>query len=121
MVLIGIVVPVVMRGISIGLQAAERARNTAQAATLGEGKLIELMATRDWSLMSSGGDFSPDWPQYRWSCQTVSRDFSAVEVVLQVSWMERGVEQSLALSTMAYDDTLTTTGTETETGTGTTR
>ncbi|GMV95857.1 MAG: type II secretion system protein [Phycisphaerae bacterium] len=104
MMLMGIVLPVVMSGVSTALSAAERARNTAQAATLGEAKLAELVATGQWGLTAGGGDFSPDFPQYRWVCQTATRDFGAVEIILQVSWIERGMERSLLLSTIAYEN-----------------
>ncbi|MGA2500357.1 MAG: type II secretion system protein [Tepidisphaeraceae bacterium] len=107
MVLMGIVLPVVMSGMSAALAASSRARSTAQAATLGETKLSELIATSQWSSASGGGDFGPDWPGYRWECQTVTRDYGATEIVLKVTWQERGTDRSLLVSTMAYDNTLT--------------
>ncbi|MFI5381796.1 MAG: type II secretion system protein [Tepidisphaerales bacterium] len=107
MVLMGIVLPVVATGISGALAAASRARLTAQAATLGETKLSELIVTAQWSSASGGGDFGPDWPGYRWECQTASRDYGATEIVLKVTWQERGTDKFLLLSTMAYDNTLT--------------
>jgi prepilin-type N-terminal cleavage/methylation domain-containing protein len=117
MVLIGIVVPVAMAGLSLALVAASHARYTAQAASLGEAKLMELVATGQWMMGVGGGDFSPDWPQYRWTAQMATRDFNAYEIDLQVAWTERGVEQTLNVSTIVYD---TTTASDSTGTTGTT-
>lgn len=116
LVLIGIVVPVAMTGISLALAAAAHARNTAQAAALGEAKLMEMVATSQWGAVGTGGTFSPDWPEFRWSAQTVTRDFNTQEILLNVMWTERGVEQALSVSTVMYYSTAT----EDTTGTGTT-
>jgi hypothetical protein len=113
MVLIGIVVPVAMTGLSLALAAASHARYTAQAASLAEAKLMELVSTGQWMMGVSNGDFSPDWPQYRWTAQMATRDFNVDEIVLQVAWTERGAERSLIVSTMVYDTSLTSTSTDT--------
>lgn len=115
LVLIGIVVPVAMSGISLALAAAGHARNTAQAASLGEAKLMELVATGQWAMSGSAGDFGTDWPQYRWTSQITNRDFNVSEIILVVTWTERGTEQSAVVSTLVYDTSLTTTS---ETGSG---
>lgn len=107
LVLMGIVLPVVMRGISGAMAAASRAKFTAQATTLGEAKLSELIATSQWSSAAGGGDFGQDWPGFKWECQTTTRDYGATEIVLRVTWNERGADRSILLSTMAYDNTLT--------------
>jgi prepilin-type N-terminal cleavage/methylation domain-containing protein len=103
MVLIGIVVPVVMQGISMALMASSHARYMAQAAALGEAKLSELVVSGQWTLAAGNGDFSPDWPQYRWTSRALARDFGANEMTLDITWTERGLEQKLSLSTIAYD------------------
>jgi len=80
---------------------------------------MELVATGQWLTAGAGGDFSPDWPLFRWSSQTATRDFNASEILLQVTWMERGTEQSWSVSTIVYD-TGTTEGTTTGATSGTT-
>lgn len=105
LVLVGIVLPVVMQGVSIALAASSHARYLAQAASLGEAKLTELVATGDWLVASGSGDFGIEWPQYRWSCQNFTRDFTTYELVLHVIWTERGEERSLDLATLAFDNT----------------
>ena len=99
----GIVLPVVMAGLSLALFSAAHARNTAQAASLGEAKLMELVTTGQWGISATSGDFGNEWPGYKWSAQTASRDFGASEILLQVTWMEKGMQQSLSISTIVYD------------------
>jgi len=103
LVLLGIVVPVCMRGISVALSAAETAKHMSQAASLGEAKLNEMVSTNDWTLAGTTGDFGTDWPGYRWSCQTNTRDFDVTEIILTVTWQQRGQERSLNVSTMVSD------------------
>jgi prepilin-type N-terminal cleavage/methylation domain-containing protein len=101
MVLIGIVIPVAMRGVSVALNTASAAKRQAEAATLGEAKLNELVSLGDWTAGATSGDFGQDWPDYRWRLQTVARDFDVTEIVLTVQWSERGQERVLNLSTLA--------------------
>jgi hypothetical protein len=101
LVLIGIVIPVAMQGVSIAMSAASNARRTAEAAALGEAQLNRLVTTQDWQFGSVSGDFSPQWPDYKWSVETFPRDFSVTEIVLHVTWLDRGRERSLSVSTFA--------------------
>ncbi len=101
LVLIGIVVPVAMRGVSVALAAASTARRTAEAASLAEMKLNELIVDGTWQTSGTTGDF-PDYPDYRWTCDNVSRDYGTNEVALHVTWTQRGQERSLSVSTLVY-------------------
>ena len=118
LVLLGIVVPVCMRGISVALFSAETAKHMSQAAALGEARLNEMVSTGEWNMTATNGDFGTDWPEYKWTCQTYPRDFDVTEIVLTVSWQQRGQERSLNLSTMASDTVASggTGGTTTTTG-----
>lgn len=123
LMLIGIVLPVVMNGVSIALAAASHARYLAQASSLGEAKLTELVTTGDWLLSETNGDFGLEWPQYRWTSQNFTRDFSMNEIVLRVIWTERGEERTLDLATLAFDSgtvtsTTGSTGTSGSSGSG---
>ena len=111
LLLVGIVLPVVMNGISIALAASSHARYLAQASSLGEAKLSELVTTGDWLLSETNGDFGLEWPQYRWTCQNFTRDFSVNEIVIRVIWAERGEERTLDLSTLAFDSGTVTSST----------
>src|SRR5689334_555698 len=74
-VLMGIVLPVAMRGISIALAAASNSRHVAEASALADSQLNQLVAEGINNIGDSSGDFSPDHPEYRWTCQTAARDY----------------------------------------------
>jgi prepilin-type N-terminal cleavage/methylation domain-containing protein len=124
LVLLGIVVPVAMRGVSIALAAATTARRTAEAATLADAKLNELIADGSWQTSGTTGNFAPDHPEYTWTCENVSRDYGTNEVVLHVKWMQRGAEKVVSISTLVYQSaydsgsTVTTGGSTSSTGGG---
>lgn len=128
LVLIGVVLPVAMRGISLSLAAASKARHTGEASELARHKLAELSLQTDTSLYSSSGDFGADWPEYKWQSTFVSRDYGVNELTVTVTWKSRGEDQSLALSTLTYpgaylmpdttDGTTSTSGSGTGAGTG---
>jgi prepilin-type N-terminal cleavage/methylation domain-containing protein len=101
LVLLGIILPVAMRGISNGLLAASNARHMAEASSLAETKLQELTLSTT-TTMSTGtqGDFSPDHPDYKWTCETAPRDYGMTEIALHVTWLERGTQKTFTLSTL---------------------
>ena len=109
LLLLGIVMPVAMRGISIALAAADNARHVAEASALAETKLNDLLTQGVSSASGLTGDFSPDHPEYQWSYQSAPRDYGVTEVQLRVTWQERGRPRNFDLSTLTYS-TGTTTG-----------
>jgi type II secretory pathway pseudopilin PulG len=101
---LAIVLPVAMRGVSLALAAASNAKHTREATTLAEQKLQELTTIT----MPSGtqtGDFSPDFPDYHWTCQVASLDYGVRELDLRVSWDDRGQEHGVNFSTLFNPDT----------------
>ena len=69
MVLLGLVLPAVMQGISLSSRLAGDARQRNEAAILAQEKLNELLATQAWNGGVLSGDFSQiGWPAYRWQC-----------------------------------------------------
>ena len=111
MVMLGIVLPVAMRGVSIALATASSARHRAEAAELGSAKLDELVATGEWSATAPSGDFGSDYPGYTWTVQMASRDYGVTEIQLTVTWQERGQPRTLNLATLVSD--VNTTDTQT--------
>ena len=104
LVLMGIIVPVAMQGISISLRAATHAKRTSEATILAETKLNDLVTTRTWSTVAANGDFGQDWPDYRWTCQSIARNDAAVtEVAVSVLWKERNSDRSVTVSTLVYE------------------
>jgi prepilin-type N-terminal cleavage/methylation domain-containing protein len=116
LVIIGIVLPVTMTGASLAMRAGSLARRQAEAATLGEAKLTEMVSMATWSSGSADGDFGQDFPSYHWTLETAQRDMNVTELLLTVTWKDRGEDRSVKLSTFAYVST--TGGTGTGTGTG---
>ena len=102
LLLLGIVLPVAMRGVSMSLAAASRARNMAEAASLADTKLNELVATQMWSTSGDSGDFGEQFPGYTWSSQATPFDYGMTQIDLRVSWVERGREAFLDVSTLVY-------------------
>jgi len=104
LVLLGIILPVAMRGISMALAASSHARHTAEATVLAQAKLNDLLIEGTWTQSNVSGDFAPDHPEYHWVCQSEQRDYSLDQVTVTVTWNERGQERSLNLSTLASEN-----------------
>lgn len=100
---ISIVIPVVMQGISIATALASITRQRAEAVTLAQSKLDELVITGDWQAAELSGDFSPQYPNYQW--QAVVSDWDELdmkEIDLTVTWVSRGSPREIQLSTLVY-------------------
>ena len=119
-VLMGIVLPVAMHGVSLCMRAAQASRQRTEAAGLAEAKLNELVATGDWQYGMLSGDFGEAWPEYRWNgAANEWNDPTLQELSVRVSWTTRGEERDVTLTTLVYDSstvTASTTGTGTTTG-----
>jgi prepilin-type N-terminal cleavage/methylation domain-containing protein len=110
LVLLGIVLPPIMRCTSIALSAASSARHTTEAAALAQTQLQQVIALNQWS-QSMQGDFSQQGhPEYQWTIQSQPRDYGVSDVMITVSWKEAGADRQLRLTTLAYDTTTTTGG-----------
>lgn len=102
LVLIAVVIPATMHGVTVSLRAAQQARLQQEASALAEWRLNEIVALRDPALYSGVGDFAPHFPEYRWQIENAPADFAMTEVWITVSWQVRGQERSLSLSTLVY-------------------
>ena len=101
--LVAIVFPVVINGLSLCLATAENARQQAQAASLAQSKLAELVATGQLYDAELSGDFEPDWPEYRWSAQLNDwEDSRLIQLDVSVIWTRRGEDRDVMLSTLVY-------------------
>jgi prepilin-type N-terminal cleavage/methylation domain-containing protein len=101
MVLLAIILPVAMKGISLAMAAGATARRTADAATLAEAKLNELVADGTWTSGQLSGNFAPDQPDYQWQCVTATRDYGLTEIGVRVTWLDRGLPRQLTVATLA--------------------
>ena len=101
LVLLGIILPIAMQGVSMAMAAASNARRTAEATTLAETKLNELVADGTWASGSLSGDFAPLQPEYQWACLTQQRDYGLTEVAIRVTWADRGHVREMIVATLA--------------------
>src|SRR6266487_2607745 len=73
MVLLAIVLPVAMKGISIATRAAAVSKHRTIAAQLGSSKLQEIIATGQWETTTNlSGDFTAEgteYYEYTWTAQ----------------------------------------------------
>ncbi len=106
LLLFGIVVPVAMNAIDLSTHAGSIARHQAEAATLADAKLAELVAQAqvDPTLATAGGinsgDFGPDFAGYRWTLQSTQREFDTAELAVSVQWPDQGSQRSVTVSTL---------------------
>jgi type II secretion system protein I len=106
LVIFGIVVPVAMNAIDLSTHAGSIARHQAEAATLADAKLAELVAQAqvDPTLATAGGlnqgDFGPDFPGYRWTMQSAQREYDTAELSISVLWRDQNAERSVTVTTL---------------------
>ena len=112
LVLVAIVLPVAMKGISLSLGAAVYAKTSVQAAHLADAKLNELVALGQLTTGTSSGDFGSDYPDYHWTLQAVQADDTLIEVAIEVAWPWRGTERSVTLNTLLFTGSTTSTSTQ---------
>ena len=103
LVLAAIVLPAVVRGLSLCLATAEHARDQAVAASLAQSKLDELVAEQEVYDAEMGGDFGEDQPGYAWAAQVNGwEDDRLVQLDVAVTWTRRGQQYQVVLSTLVY-------------------
>jgi len=109
LVLVAIILPVAMSGISLALGVADQSRRHTEAASLAQTKMAEIIASQQWQTSSLAGDFAPDRPEYRWVAQVTDWQGTTVKQLdVQVLWNHGGTEQGVTLSTLVYTGTGTT-------------
>lgn len=76
LMLMAVVLPVAMQGVSIATAAASSARHRNEAAALAQSKMDELLASmqaqQQQANTNMSGDFGEDWPDYQWSAEMVT-------------------------------------------------
>jgi type II secretion system protein I len=106
LLLFGIVVPVAMNAIDLSTHAGSIARHQAEAATLADAKLAEIVAQSqaDPTLATAGGinqgDFGQDFPGYRWVLQSAQREYDTAELSVSVLWPDQGADRSVTVTTL---------------------
>jgi type II secretory pathway pseudopilin PulG len=104
LLLVAIVLPVLMQGLTVSMRAGQRARHQGEATRLAESKLNELLMLRDSTALAGAGDFGEDWAEYRWFSEAESSSYGLYELTVTVTWTERGAEQATSLSTLVLPE-----------------
>jgi prepilin-type N-terminal cleavage/methylation domain-containing protein len=103
LVLVGVILPVAMGGITLAMGLCDDARHRTEAATLARGKLAEVMATGEWQSSQTEGGFGDAWPDYSWQIDvTPWQEPECSQVTFTVRWIARGKEDAASLTTLAY-------------------
>ncbi len=100
LVLMAIVIPAAMRGISLAMSAAASARHLTEASALADTQLNALIVSGSPTASGTSGDFGEGWPGYRWECTVRAREYGLSELVVSVIWTERGAERSVSVATL---------------------
>lgn len=104
LVLIGLVLPLVMQGVSLALGLAEDAAKRAEAAAFAQTKLNELVlgvalptdASTTQDTEASG---------FRWESSEIAVDDGMRELTVEVTWTSRRRERSVTVSTWVAPET----------------
>lgn len=105
-VLIAVIMPVAMGGISLCTSLAGQSREQIEAATLAKAKLTELVVGKSWETGDKSGDFGKDRSGYRWAAEVSDwTDPTVRRLQLTVFWQSRNRQRSVTLSTLVYPET----------------
>lgn len=110
LLLMAIVLPAVMRGMTLATAAASSTRWRTIASGLAKSKLAEIVATDQWQQGTLSGDFSPDQPDFKWQATVQpwpgdTNNAGLQQIDLTVTWVERGHDRSLTMTTLAEGGT----------------
>ncbi|MCK4998761.1 MAG: type II secretion system protein [Anaerohalosphaera sp.] len=105
MVLIIVVIPAVMKGISVAIAVASDSAFKAEAAALAQNKLAEILIEETWQSSNVDGDFGDDYPGYRWKMTSENWTEPGLnEITVEVLWESRGSQREVKLSTLVRTD-----------------
>jgi prepilin-type N-terminal cleavage/methylation domain-containing protein len=110
LLLMAIVLPAVMEGVSIALASASNARQRTEAAAVAQSQMTTLLATGQWNGGVLAGDVVSNGGTYHWQAAAVAWPLDTTTVGLMqvdmvVTWTGRSGNQSITLSTLIYDRT----------------
>lgn len=105
LLLVGLILPVAMKGVSItSILASDSSRNY-EALDLAEMKLTEILLQEDWKSSSGSGAFEDEYEQYKWTMEVSDGSVSGLKQVdLTVYWQQRNRQRDVTLSTLVYEN-----------------
>lgn len=108
LLLVAIVVPVVMRGVTLATSAASSAKRRIEAASLAQSKMAEVLATERWRGGVLSGSFDAadghNAGDYAWRADVTPWTEAYVkQLAVNVSWDRTNAERSVTLTTLVYE------------------
>ena len=105
MVFLGILMPAIIRAITIANRASVIADRRSVAAELAENKLDQELVGNAWmSAAANKGDFGKDYPGFRWELKQATWQGDAAnpmtELAVEVFFPVQGKEHSVRLTTL---------------------
>lgn len=104
MLLVAVVIPPVMKAISVTIAVASDSAFKSEAAALAQNKLAEILIEDMWKSSNIDGDFDDEYPAYRWKMISSSWSQGLNEITVEVSWESRGSQRKVELSTLVRTD-----------------
>jgi general secretion pathway protein I len=103
-VLIAIILPVAMEGISLSTRMASESKRKIEAAALAEKKLTELIVTEDWMNGDDIGDFEDEYPDFTWRYEVSDWEKEDLirQIDLHVEWTASNKTHSVTVTTLVY-------------------
>jgi len=101
---LAIVIPTMMRALTIANRAGVVAERKVDAAHLADCLLTEMVLTDEWRDGEEEGDFGEEWPGYEWTLEEESWEVATMRrLTLVVSFTVQDREYSVKLSTLAKE------------------
>ncbi len=105
LLLIGLVLPAVMKGISLASLLVADSDRRYEALDLAESKLADVLLEETWQTSASQtGQFEDEFKDYEWVLDVsnwTETDVKQVDVF--VYWQQRNRQRHIQLSTLVYD------------------
>jgi type II secretion system protein I len=106
--MMAIILPVVMKGVTMVTEAAGLVRQRAAAMEIASNQLTQILVDYEWQNGDSSGEVQEDTGLYRWTSHVEDWEESSLHLVtLQVQWDSRGKNRTASLATLVYDGELT--------------
>ncbi len=103
-VLIALILPVVMEGLSLSMKLGVKSKRQVEAGTLAEIKLAELVLSGEYDNGEQSGEFDGE-SGYMWSLEVADweKEGSMQQLTMTVDWADAlGTDHSVELSTLVY-------------------
>lgn len=104
-VLIALIIPAVMEGISLSMKLGAKSKRQIEACALAETKLSEFLISGDYDEGDQSGEFEDDYSDYSWglTVDDWEEEDSMQQLTMAVDWTDSlGKDHSVQLATLVY-------------------